>query len=224
MRVGTLPAVGFSGWPKEAIDFYDGLEEDNSKAYWQAHKSTYDHAVKGPMEALLAELADEFGPGKIFRPNRDVRFSADKSPYKTAIGATVGTAGYVQLSAAGLAAGSGMYMMASDQLERYRQAVDVDATGGELVELVNAARKARIEITAYDVLKTAPRGYPKDHLRVELLRQKGLIAWKEWPAGAWLATRRARTRVVDLLRASRPINDWLDRCVGPSVMPELASR
>ena len=108
--------VSFGGWPADAIDFYDGLEEDNSKAYWQAHKATYDRSVRGPMEELLAELAGQFGPGRIFRPNRDVRFSADKSPYKTAIGATMDNGGYLQLSAAGLAAGRGMYMMAADQL------------------------------------------------------------------------------------------------------------
>ena len=75
------------------------------------------------MEELLAELADRCGPGRIFRPNRDVRFSADKSPYKTAIAATLDNGGYVQFSAAGLAAGRGMYMMAPDQLQRYREAL-----------------------------------------------------------------------------------------------------
>ena len=100
--------MGFRGWPAEAIDFYDGLEEDNSKSYWQAHKAAYEQAVLRPMEELLDDLAPQYGPGRIFRPYRDVRFSADKSPYKTAIGATIGAGGYVRLSAAGLAAGRGM--------------------------------------------------------------------------------------------------------------------
>ena len=130
MATRTLTAVTFRGWPDEAIDFYDGLEEDNSRAYWTAHKATYDDAVKAPMEALLADLAPEFGEGKIFRPNRDVRFSHDKSPYKTAIGAVFGGGGYVQLSGAGLAVGRGMYAMATDQLERFRDAVDADTTRG----------------------------------------------------------------------------------------------
>jgi uncharacterized protein (DUF2461 family) len=79
--------VAFGGFPAEAFDFFEGLEADNSRTYWQANKALYDSCVKGPMEALLAEVAGEFGPGRIFRPHRDVRFSADKSPYKTNIGA-----------------------------------------------------------------------------------------------------------------------------------------
>lgn len=212
--------MAFRGWPNEAIDFYDGLEEDNSRDYWQANKAVYESAVKGPMLDLLGELEADFGPGKIFRPNRDVRFSTDKSPYKTAIAATLGNGGYVQLSAAGLGAGCGMYVMAPDQLERYRRAVDGEATGGELAELVAVARRSAIEVTAHDSLKTAPRGYPKDHQRVELLRQKGLVVWKQWPVGPWLGTKRAKSRVVDLLHAARPINEWLDHHVGASTMPD----
>src|SRR3954470_10937065 len=141
--------MAFKGWPNTAIDFFDGLDDDNSKTYWQANKSTYDNDVKAPMQALLAELADEFGEGKIFRPNRDIRFSADKSPYKTSIAATLGGGGYVQLSGAGLAAGCGMWMMASDQLERYRQAVDDERSGGELVKLVAAVTKKSFDVTAH---------------------------------------------------------------------------
>jgi uncharacterized protein (TIGR02453 family) len=216
--------MAFRGWPSEAIDFYDGLEEDNSKAYWQAHKAVYDESVKGPMEQLLAELADEFGEGRIFRPNRDIRFSADKSPYKTSIAAHLGDAGYVQLSAAGLGVGTGMFMMATDQLERYRGAVDDHRTGAELAGLVETARSAGMDVTAHNVLKTAPRGYPKDHPRIELLRLKGLVTWREWPAGAWLATARSKARVVEFLRASRPVGEWLDRHVGPSTLPDPGRR
>jgi uncharacterized protein (DUF2461 family) len=72
--------VAFRGWPAEALEFFDGLAADNSRAYWTAHRDTYEQAVNGPMEELLAELAPEFGGPKLFRPNRDVRFSPDKSP------------------------------------------------------------------------------------------------------------------------------------------------
>ena len=125
--------MAFNGWPAQAVEFYDGLEEDNSREYWHAHKAVYSEAVLRPMEELLEELSARFGPGRIFRPHRDVRFSADKSPYKTAIGATLSGGGYIQFSAAGLAAGRGMYMMAPDQLERYRRAVDTDPAGSEVV-------------------------------------------------------------------------------------------
>ncbi len=211
--------MAFRGWPADALEFYEGLEADNSKTYWQANKTVYEQCVLAPMEALLAELEPEFGEGKIFRPYRDVRFSKDKTPYKTAIGATLAGGGYVQLSATGLGAGSGMYQMASDQLARFRASVVDDATGVPLAGLVDAARVAGMDVSAHDSLKTAPKGYPKDHPRIDLLRQKGLITWRQWPAGAWLGTAKAKTRVVDFLHASQPINDWLDANVGPSELP-----
>src|SRR5215472_1279333 len=121
----------FAGWPEEALDFYDGLEADNSKTYWLAHKHIYEGCVLKPMTELLAELGPAYGEGKIFRPYRDVRFSKDKTPYKTAIGAVIGP-GYVQLSAQGLACGTGMHGMAADQLERYRKAVAAEPSGAEL--------------------------------------------------------------------------------------------
>lgn len=209
----------FRGWPEEALEFFAGLEIDNSKTYWQQHKDGYETLVRAPMEALIAELAPEWGPGKIFRPYRDIRFSSDKSPYKTNIAATIGE-GYVQLSADGLAAGSGMWHMAPDQLERYRRAVSADLPGSALESVVNEVRATGLTVTGHEVLKTAPKGYPKDHPRIELLRQKGLITWREWPIDAWLGTRRARNRVVTFLRHSRPINVWLQSHVGPSTLPE----
>lgn len=212
--------MGFKGWPAEALEFYEGLEDDNTKAYWQDHRDRYERDVRAPMEALLADLAADFGEGRIFRPHRDVRFSQDKSPYKTHLGAMVGDTGYVQLSAKGLGAGAGMWMMATDQLDRYRRAVADDGSGGDLEGVVDGLRQAGVEVTAHDALKSAPRGYPKDHPRIALLRFKGLIAWREWAPGPWLGTARARTRVVEFLEAARPLNGWLAAHVGPSELPD----
>jgi uncharacterized protein (TIGR02453 family) len=212
--------MAFRGWPAEALEFFEGLEAENTKAYWERNKHVYQDVVRAPMEELLAELEPDWGPGRIFRPYRDVRFSKDKSPYKTAIGATVGGSGYVHLDARGLAAGSGMWEMAPDQLERYRAAVDDDRSGKELVEIVAHTRSQGIDVTGHDELKTAPRGYAKDHPRVDLLRYKGLVAWQEWPAAAWLGTKRAKDRVVGFLERSRPIAEWLKQNVGSSTMPE----
>ncbi len=157
--------MAFSGWPAEAIEFYEGLAADNSKSYWQAHKAVYDELVHRPMTELLGELEAEFGEGKIFRPYRDVRFSRDKSPYKTAIGATLSKGGYVQFSAEGLAAGCGMYHLEPAQLDRFRRAVADDISGSQLAALVAAVRDAGIGVAAHDVLKTAPKGYAKDRQR-----------------------------------------------------------
>jgi uncharacterized protein (TIGR02453 family) len=210
----------FRGWPVEAVEFFEGLLADNSRVYWQDHKQIYEDYVRAPMDALLTDLGPEFGEGKVFRPYRDVRFSKDKAPYKTAIAATLERGGYIQMSADGLAAGCGLYRPAPDQLERYRAAVADARKGPALVKVVEAARAAKIDITASETLKTAPRGWPKDHPRIDLLRQKGLIAWREWPVGAWLGTAKAKQRVVDFLHDAAPVQRWLDRNVGPSELPD----
>jgi uncharacterized protein (TIGR02453 family) len=213
----------FSGWPVEAVEFYEGLEADNSKTYWLANKSVYDDKVYAPMAALVAELADEFGPARIFRPYRDVRFSKDKSPYKTGIFCTLESGGYVGFRTAGLVAGRGYHRMAPDQIERYRAAVADDRTGPELVDILRALTKAQVTVEGSDSLRGVPRGYPKDHPRADLLRHRGLYAWRNWPVAAWLGTASAKKRVVDLFRAAQPLQGWLDERVGgSSQMDELA--
>lgn len=215
-------AATFTGWPAEALEFFEGLEADNTKAYWQAHKADYESLVRAPMDLLLAELAPEWGEGRVHRPYRDIRFSKDKSPYRTEMGAMVGP-GYIQLSATGLGAGTGMWEMAPDQLERYRSAVDAEA-GGSLEEIVSALRSEGTEVTARETLKSAPKGYPKDHPRVELLRFKGIVAWRQWPAGAWLGTRKAKDRVVDFFHATAGLREWLDTNVGATTVPDSGRR
>jgi uncharacterized protein (TIGR02453 family) len=208
--------MAFKGWPAEAIEFYEGLEADNTRAYWQDHKKDYEDLVRRPMTELLDELAAEFGDGKIFRPYRDVRFARDKSPYKTAIGATLERGGYVQFSAHGLAAAAGYWDMRPDQIDRYRRAVDDDKAGAELEAVIAELATAGIDVKAREALRTAPKGYARDHPRIELLRYKGIYAWKEWPVAAWMGTARAKQRVADVLVAARPLNRWLDANVGPS--------
>ena len=184
----------FRGWPIEAVEFYEGLQADNSKVYWQAHKEVYQRYVRAPMEELLAELAAEFGPGTLFRPFRDVRFSADKTPYKTNCATRIGQ-GYVSL-------------------KRYRTAVTREKSGTELAAIVEALHKAGYQTMAHEVLKTAPRGVPIDHPRIDLLRHKGMAMMKTWPVGAWLGTAAAKQRVVTTLRAAAPLGEWLTRNVG----------
>ena len=186
---------------------------DNTKSYWTAHKGFYDASVLSPMRELLAELAPEFGEGRVFRPYRDTRFSRDKSPYKTAIAAH-NDAGYISLSADALGVGSGLYMPSPAQLARFRAAVADDKAGTALLRLVKELRSKRIEVSAHETLKSAPRGYPRDHPRIDLLRHKGLTAWKEWSVGPWLATSTSKRRILDVLRATAPLRKWLDSNVG----------
>jgi uncharacterized protein (TIGR02453 family) len=210
--------MAFRGWPAEAVGFFEGLEADNSKAYWLANKDVYDRCVRGPLDALLDELAPEFGPGRPFRPYRDVRFSRDKSPYKTSAAALVGAAGYIAISAEGLNAGAGMVHLAPDQLDRYRRAVDDPFTGAALEDAVTAIRNGGHECGPHEALKSVPKGYAKDHARIELLRAKGLIMWHQWPPAPWLGTAKAKDRIAEVLRASVPLTAWLAAHVGESTM------
>jgi uncharacterized protein (TIGR02453 family) len=214
----TVDVSAFAGWPPEAVAFYAGLEADNSKAYWTAHKATYDAAVRAPMEALVEALAPEFGEASIFRPYRDTRFSASKAAYKTNAAAAVGGFGkpayYVSLSAHGLEAGGGLHAPDPAQLATLRAAIDDDRLGAELVSLVDEAEGRGLEL-AGEAVKTAPRGYRADHPRIALLRRKELVVIDRWPVARWLHTPEALDRVRDVWRAVRPLNEWVEAHVPP---------
>jgi len=202
----------FRGFPPEALRFYEQLEADPSKAFWQANKSVYEEAVHQPMQALLADLETEFGPGRMFRPYRDVRFSADKSPYKTYCAAHV-EKGYLSLSADGLYVGRGQYMLESGPLQRFREVVASDKTGPELEKLVTSIEKKGYEVGG-EALKSAPRGYSNDHPRIRLLRNKGLHAGRQFPPEPWLHTPKALGKIQKVLRDLGPLDDWLRAQVG----------
>ena len=122
--------MSFTGFPVAALDFYDDLEMDNTKSFWEAHKAVWKDSVEAPMKSLVAELEPEFGPAKVFRPYRDVRFAKDKTPYKTHQGAYVAaapsTGWYVEISARGTRVGAGFY----------------DADGPRLLAAKDADRRA----------------------------------------------------------------------------------
>lgn len=218
--------MAFSGFPPQAIEWFEGLEEDNSRGYFDASRTLYESCVRGPLVAMLAELAEEFGDSPhVFRPNRDVRFSADKSPYKTQASAVLGNATdgafYTEISRDGLLAASGYYQMARDQLERFRRAVDDPGPGEQLAGLLRDLEAGGLRVGG-QALKTAPRGYPRDHPRVGLLRHKGVMVSLDLPPGPALASRRALTHVRDVWRAAGPVNAWLATHVGPTRLPPPA--
>ena len=210
----------FAGFPPEALTFYSGLEADNSKAYWEAHRDVYEDAVREPLEELIAEVGPEFGTAKVFRPYRDVRFSKDKSPYKTAAAAVMvenghaAAARYVQVGANGLWCGGGLYEPDRGQLQRIRRAI-ADQPGAELAGIIQNVEAAGLSYMEPE-LKTAPRGYPKDHPRIDLLRRKRHAAIARHEPGAWLHGREALDRIVADWRAITPLLDWLERHAGPA--------
>ena len=217
--------MAFTGFGPGAVTFYEELAADNSRDWWLAHRDRYETEVRAPLEHLLADLAPEFGEARVFRPNRDVRFSADKSPYKSNAAAAidaareVGSSLYVQLSADGLMTGSGLFHPARDQLVKLREAIADDRTGTELEAVLTGLRVAGATIEASDALTTAPRGYPRDHPRIELLRMKGIIGTISHRPAPWLHTPKAREVVADDWRTLHPLHTWLERHVGASHLP-----
>ncbi len=207
----------FAGFPIAGPDFYEDLEADNSRAFWTANKHIYEESVKRPMTALITELEPDFGPAKIFRPYRDVRFSKDKSPYKTHQGAVVHTAPgvgwYVQIGAPGLFVAGGLYAAAPEQLSRLRTALDDDVRGAELEKIVDKLDRGGYTLGG-DKLKTRPKGYPIDHPRIELLRHKALVMSRELGTPDWLGSPRAATEVRRSWESLRPVVEWLAAVVG----------
>lgn len=208
---------GFSGFGEYAVEFYDGLLADNSKPYWTENREVYERDVRGPMLALLADLEAEFGAGKVFRPHRDVRFSHDKTPYKTHCGGYAAPF-YVEVSAEGLFAAGGYYGMAPDQVARYRVAVDDERRGKDLQARLEEARAAGLTVGGQQ-LKTRPRGTDPDHPRLDLLRHKSLHVSRRWPPDDALHEPTCRTRVATVWRAARPLAEWLTDHVGPTEQP-----
>jgi uncharacterized protein (TIGR02453 family) len=213
----------FSGFGHGATQFFADLATHNSREWWLANKARYDSEVRGPLEALLEDLAAEFGEAKVFRPNRDTRFSTDKAPYKTNAAAVVneggGSALYVSVSAEGLHVGGGAYGLERDQLARYRAAVDDDTSGAALEEIAADLRKTKATVEGRTALKTAPRGFPADHPRIALLRYDGVFAMWAHPPRVWLHTAQTATRVAERWRSVGPLTAWLGRHVGPTTLP-----
>lgn len=206
-----MPAE-FTGFPSQALDFYDDLEVDNSRTYWEKHKGTYDYSVRRPMVALCAALAEEFGDAKVFRPYRDVRFAKDKTPYKTAQGAFVevgpATGWYVEVSARGVRTGAGFYDATGPRIASIREAIDDDRRGNDLAQMLKKL-EANGWVIGGHVLKTAPRGYDLSHPRINLLRHKSLTIGHDYGFEPIIHTPELLEAVRDDWRTLRPFVEWV---------------
>lgn len=217
----------FGGFPRELFTFLEGLEADNSKTYWDANKATWEASVREPVEALMADLDPEFGPLRTFRPNRDVRFSKDKSPYKTWVGVTtsersVGGIGcFLRLEASGMRLACGSMVMAPDQIERFRSRIDNATTGAKFDEITRrlAANGLLVGPGRQPPLKRTPTGYAKDHPREEILRWKGAVVLKEYEQAAWMYKPTAVNKIREVWSGAAPLIEWIGRYVGESTIP-----
>lgn len=220
---GVSGSGGFEGFGDEAFDFYLGLSADNSKAYWTEHKQVYERAVREPMLALLEQVAPEFGATpSMFRPYRDIRFSQDKSPYKTHQGALLnvapGVGYYLSLDADGVYVGGGFHTQQRDQTKRFRAAIDQDVAGGDLAAIVAKLEKRGLEISGAQV-RTRPRGVPADHPRLDLMRREYItagraIAPSEAGDAGFVASARKDWRAIT------PLVDWIVKYAAPSTDEE----
>ena len=204
-------------WPPEAIEFLRELEDNNDRDWFQANRSRYDEQLVAPGRAL-AECVGHLGAPRFFRPYNDARFH-HRPPIKEQLGIAIGYAGaggyYVELSLDGLLIGAGIHHPATDQLERFRAAIDDGRRAAAFERAVAQAAAAGMTLVEPG-LKRAPRGYPVDHPRVQRLRLKNLTLYARHPLEPWLHDERCRAQVRTQLDATRPFVAWLGRHVGPS--------
>jgi uncharacterized protein (TIGR02453 family) len=217
--------TSFEGFTPAIRKWFQGLEADNSRDYFLAHRDFYEESIRGQMEALLDELSEKFvGEVKMFRQNRDLRFSRDKSPYKTQTYGVIRHSHdaphglFASISSRGLVAGGGYYRMARDQLDRYRDAVVDDKHGPQLEKAIAKAQKAGLELWG-QTLATAPRGYPKDHERIDLLRCKSVALGATLKLGSGIGRADSLRFVTQTWNAAAPVTAWLDGHVGASTLP-----
>lgn len=220
--------LAFSGFPDGDAKFFRALARHQDRAWFAAHKAEFEAGWAAPMVALAAELAVkldaaypdvELGEPKAFRIHRDVRFSADKSPYKTHVAAFLPVkagaravespaALYLQVGTETFAA-AGQYMMSKQALDKYRAAIADDASGKELARLVASLEKRGFVRGAMELMKRVPRGFDPEHPRADLLRHKGLHVTFPAIPKSLLTSRKLVGHLVKQARLVAPLVRWL---------------
>lgn len=223
----------FEGFADPSCKFWKELAKHNDKAWYDAHKAEHKAEWEAPMRALLTELKGkldasypdcDLGEPKLFRIHRDVRFSKDKSPYKTNVsGCLFVQAGpskatetpaplYLQVGTE-IMAGAGLYKMDPTQLQKYRAAVLDDAKGKELASLVSKLEKAGYTAESAETLKNVPRGIDPEHPRAALLRRKGLVMMFPAFDKKLLGSRELTKVLLDGGKKVAPLVRWLTYAV-----------
>ncbi len=192
---------------KDSFRFLELLEGNNYKEWWYENKKDYERYVKEPLKNLANDVGIIYGEPHIFRPNRDVRFSKDKSPYKTNasfyISDTFGGL-YFELSKTGITVGGGLYEPQTDQLEAWRQLFDT-AKAIKIKDLLHKASKQDFALMQEGALKTAPRGWTPDHPEIEYLRLKHAVITKHYSYDSWIGN----PNIFDeLMKNYQLVHDW----------------
>lgn len=217
--------MAFAGFPTEGTSWLDGLALAQSREWYQAHKQGYELLWLQPMSALLDELkgplqkvyGKQIGKPKIFRLNRDVRFSKDKRPYKTNVAAMLPFEGFGPMegpAALYLSLGSeeyygfGFWFLEAPALQRLRKAILDDKKGAALEKLMVAVKRAGMEHSAMETLKRPPPGVAKDHPRVELLKPKGLGLGSDQIPKAVRFSPKLRDFLLAQAKVAAPVLKW----------------
>lgn len=226
----------FAGFPKRGMAFFRELALEMNKTWFDANKARYQRDWVTPMSALFAEVAPRLGraygslrlgPPKVMRIFRDVRFSKDKTPYKTHIAATIPLAGpslaeggcaalYLHIGLDEAMGGVGMYHFSSAQLAAWRRAVG-GKEGAALTKIVSGLRARGYEVGGDDNdYKKVPRGFAEDHPHADLLKQRGLTAMFPAPSPKLLASPDLVDWLVTHGMAVAPLVRWLATHVAPA--------
>jgi len=213
---------GFRGFPPSALDFLRELEDNNERDWFKANRRRYDELLVAPARELGEQLqAAGFGRPHLFRPWNDTRFHPGP-PIKEQLGLAVGYEGaggfYVELSLDGLFVAAGLHNPAPDQVERMRRLVADGRSAAPLAKAIASAEAAGLRLNPPDLVR-APRGYPADHPRIELLRRRALTVSQRHALAAWIHGPSAGRRIRAQLDAATPLVRWLRTRVGPSERP-----
>jgi len=209
----------FSGFDPASADLLRELAANNNREFFESHKADYERLVREPMESLLAEAEPKYGRGHVTRANRDLRFSADKSPYRTDSRMWAGKIGcvFLTLTAEGIEVGGGLEPT-RDQLERARSAIDSQqAIAAELNEVFDQLESAGMQL-AESAVKTAPRGYDADNPAIDLLRRKMYAATLHLKADA------PASDIWSTWKRVEPLIDWATKRVGAAHAPRASGR
>lgn len=212
---------------KNTLTFLKLLSKNNNRDWFEKNRPKYLIA-KEEFEIFITDLLEDLKrfdgsltglePKKlIFRIYRDVRFSKDKKPYKINFGAGVSSKGkglghpgyYLHIEPGGKSfAAGGLFMPEPEILAKVRQ--EIDYNGKALEKIMNNKKFKSLykDFWNEDKLKTAPKGYPKDHLYVEWLKLKSFIVTHEFP-DAVVTDKNFRKKLVDAFKTVKTLNDFL---------------
>ena len=203
-------AEEFTGFTTEAFSFWKGLERHNNRDWFQAHKDQYEQAVRRPMQLLIEELAPLYGPGRLSRINKDMRFQKEK-PYKNYLATGLGGS-YISFSKEGLWVGTGIYKPEPATLRALRAAIADDSAGRELTRIIAAMTRKGFEVDTHARLDKPPRGYDAAHPRLELLRMKDIYVGKSFGVRE-VASANLPRDVAKAITALEPFRVWLRKYV-----------